>query len=110
MASYELTRAADEDLDRLYVFGFHEFGERQADAYYEGMVERFEELVINPYLWQGVDDLRRSYRRSVYKKHSIYYRIDNEDVVIVRILGRENIEILKEDLAQGEEAYRSSFT
>ena len=36
-----------------------------------------------------VQHIRKGYRRSVCGVHSIYYRIEEEEVIIVRILGRQ---------------------
>ena len=90
MASYRLSDKADEDLSRLYEYGIIHYGQERADRYYSGLIERFEELTENPLLWQAVDHIRPGYRRSVYGRHSIYYRIDPDEIVIVRILGQQN--------------------
>jgi toxin ParE1/3/4 len=90
MASYRLTSRADEDLSRLYEYGIMHYGLERADRYYNGLIARFEELAENPHLWQAVDHIRLGYRRSVYGRHSIYYRIDPNEIVIVRILGRQD--------------------
>ena len=74
MVNYKLNEEADKDLDRLYEYGVLSFGLDQADRYYEGLIERFYELVDNPKLWQAVDHIRTGYRRSVYASHSILER------------------------------------
>ncbi len=51
MASYRLTKAADDDLDRLFVFGFATFGLEQAEDYAAGLYERFDELCASPKRW-----------------------------------------------------------
>jgi toxin ParE1/3/4 len=90
MASYRLSEKADEDLSRLYEYGILHYGRDRADRYYNGLIERFEELAENPRLWPAVDHIRPGYRRRVYGRHSIYYRIDPDTIVIVRILGRQD--------------------
>ena len=90
MAAYKLNEEADEDLDRLYEYGVLSFGLDQADSYYDGLIERFCELAENPYLWQAVDYIRTGYRRSVFSSHSIYYRIDGDNVEVMRILGKQD--------------------
>ena len=90
MGSYRLNEDADEDLDRLYEHGVLTFGLIQADRYYDGLIQRLQELVETPRLWQAVDHIRVGYRRSVYESHSIYYRIDGNNVEIMRILGYED--------------------
>jgi toxin ParE1/3/4 len=90
MASYRLSDKADEDLSQLYEYGILHYGQERADRYYNGLIERLEELAENPRFGQAVDHIRPGYRRSVYGRHSIYYRIDPDAVVIVRILGRQD--------------------
>jgi len=51
-----------------------------------GYLERFDKLLDNPYLYQGVNHIRVGYRRSVCGVHSIYYRINNNSVEIMRVL------------------------
>ena len=48
MASYRLNREALEDLDRLYEHGVLTFGLRQADAYFDGIVNRFQKIADQP--------------------------------------------------------------
>ena len=91
MASYRLNRETLEDLDRLYEHGVLTFGLRQADAYFDGIVNRFQKIADQPELYPAIDHIRQGYRRSVYKSHSIYYRIDPGEIVIVRILGQQDI-------------------
>ena len=90
MASYRLNREALEDLDRLYEHGVLTFGLRQADAYFDGIVNRFQKIADQPELYPAIDHIRQGYRRSVYRSHSIYYRIDPDEIVIVRILGQQD--------------------
>ncbi|WP_339762528.1 type II toxin-antitoxin system RelE/ParE family toxin [uncultured Hoeflea sp.] len=90
MERYRLSKAADRDFERIFEFGIDQFGLVQALDYQNGMKRRFEQLATQPKLYQSVDHIRQGYRRSVYRAHSIYYRIDRDFVLIVRILGREN--------------------
>lgn len=92
MARYELTRAADQDFENIFDFGIDRFGLTQALEYQNGMKERFAQLAAQPELYQAIDHIRKGYRRSVFQAHSIYYKMDGDMVLIVRILGRENPE------------------
>ena len=74
----------------MYEYGILHYGQERADRYYNGLRERCEALAENPRLWQAVDHIRPGYRRSVYGRHSIYYRIDPDAIVIMRILGRQD--------------------
>ncbi|MEO0973364.1 MAG: type II toxin-antitoxin system RelE/ParE family toxin [Pseudomonadota bacterium] len=92
MARYRLSARADDDLDRLYVYGALNFGVDQADLYAEGMIDAIARIGEQPLLWPEIHGLPHHYRRSVFRAHAIYYRIEpNGDVLIVRVLGNEDL-------------------
>ena len=88
MATYQLkiNLKAQCDLDDIYTNGFYQWGEAQADLYYDKLITRFDELAEQPALYQAVDHIRAGYRRSVCGVHAIYYRIQADTVEIMRIL------------------------
>jgi toxin ParE1/3/4 len=92
MANYRISEDAKEDLRRIYRRGVREYGEAQADQYYDAFFDRFEELAEQPYLYQAVDDIREGYRRSVCGADSIYYRIDGDTVKVMAILGQQEVD------------------
>lgn len=94
MANYELSADAEDDIRRLYRFGIENFGLAQADSYFDGLFARFDRLAEDPFLYRAVDEIREGYRRSVYGVHSIYYRLVDNRVEIMRVLGREDPSIL----------------
>lgn len=92
MAYYRLTGAAKEDLRRIYRYGVIQFGEAQADKYFDALFERFEQIAENPQLYPSVDHIRAGYRRCVCGVDSIFYRIVDEAVEIISILSRQDID------------------
>jgi len=90
MGMYKLSEAATEDLRELYHYGVLNFGLRVADAYYDGLIVRFEDIAEHPELYQAVDSIRSGYRRTVCGVHSIYYHVVDEGVIIMRILRSQN--------------------
>ena len=86
-----ITNVADQDLDDLYTEGFTTWGEAQADKYYDGLLERFERICENPKMYPAVDDIRESYRRSVFEKHAIYYVIDGDTVEIRAVVKYQDV-------------------
>jgi len=92
MANYRINEDAKADLQRIYRRGLLEFGEEQADRYFDALFERFDELAVQPYQYQAVDEIRSGYRRSVCGVDSIYYRIVGNTVEIMRILGQQDID------------------
>ena len=92
MENYKITADAKADLKRIYIRGIENWGETQADQYYNDFFDRFEQLVEQPYLYQSVDFIRDGYRRSVCGVDCIYYRIVENSVEIMRILGCQDAE------------------
>jgi toxin ParE1/3/4 len=92
MANYRLTQAAKEDLRQIYFYGFEKWGESAADQYYNQLFDRFEQIAAQPYLYPEVNFIRKGYHRSICGVNSIYYRIENDVVEIMAILGSQNID------------------
>ncbi|MFD2205769.1 type II toxin-antitoxin system RelE/ParE family toxin [Kiloniella antarctica] len=55
------------------------------------MIRRFLELCEQPELYPVVEQIDKNYRRSVYGSHSIYYRALEGEIIITRILGRQDL-------------------
>ena len=91
MGNYTLAKAANDDLRRIYTYGFHKWGEAAADEYYNALFDRFDVIATQPHQYPSVDFIRKGYRRSVCGVASIYYRIENGTVEIMAILGSQDI-------------------
>jgi toxin ParE1/3/4 len=61
MANYRINEDAKADMQRINRRGVLEFGEAQADRYFNAFFERFEDLAEQPYQYQAVDDIRMGY-------------------------------------------------
>ena len=92
MGTYRLTEDAKADLIRIYQRGLREFGEAQADVYFNAFFERFEMLGEQPLSYPAVDDIRVGYQRSVCGVDSIYYRVQAEVVEIMAIVGQQDLD------------------
>jgi toxin ParE1/3/4 len=84
--SYRLSKAAEEDLIGIALYGDDHFGISQSNRYRDKLGQRFSALAEQPLHYPAVDHLREEYRRSVCGVHSIFYRIDGNVVEIIRIL------------------------
>lgn len=91
MAGYKLNDAAKDDIKRIYQRGVTEFGEVQAEIYYSAFFDRFDSLAARPFMYPAVDHIRDGYRRSVCGVDSIYYRILDGEIEIMRVLGRQDL-------------------
>lgn len=92
MPRYRLTGKAKDDLLEITLYGIARFGTEQFRRYIDKLKRRFEELAERPERYPMVQHIHKGYRRSVCGVHSIYYRIEEEEVIIVRILGRQKPE------------------
>ena len=90
---YSLTREAEDDLTHIYRRGFKTFGEAQADKYYMAFFDRFEELAENPYLYPAIDHVMKGLRKSVCGSDTIYYEITETGILILFILGRQDLRL-----------------
>ena len=91
MADYKLTNEAKQDLIRIHQFGVEKFGVAQADKYYDSFFKYFDIIAQQPYSFESVDYIRTGYRRCACGADSIYYRITNDIVEIMAIVGRQDL-------------------
>ena len=63
----------------------------QADKYFKTFFECFEVIAQRPFSFESVDYIKTGYRRCVCGVDSIYYRIENEKVEIMAIIGRQDL-------------------
>ena len=91
MAKYKLSNEAKNDLIRIHHYGVSKFGIIQADKYFESFFEYFEIISQRPYSFESVDYIKEEYRRCVCGTDSIYYRINNDIVEIMTIIGRQDL-------------------
>jgi toxin ParE1/3/4 len=91
MAEYRLSSEAKEDLIRIHQYGVEKFGMAQADKYYDSFFKYFDIVAQQPFSFESVDYIRNGYRRCACGSDSIYYRITNDIVEIMAIVGRQDI-------------------
>jgi toxin ParE1/3/4 len=84
---YELSKAAEQDLEEIYAYSFFEFGEQRADAYFESLESSLQHLAEQPAIGMGVSSVRKAYSRLVHHRHSIYYKKSGSGILVIRILG-----------------------
>ncbi|MEO0554554.1 MAG: type II toxin-antitoxin system RelE/ParE family toxin [Bacteroidota bacterium] len=92
MAKYRLSNTAKEDLIRIHHFGISRFGIDQADKYFDSFFKYFDIIAQRPYAFEAVNFIKPGYRRCVCGSDSIYYRIKDEVVEIMTIIGMQDIE------------------
>ena len=91
MAKYKLSNVAREDLIRIHHYGVAKFGETQAVKYFNSFFEYFDIIAESPFSFESVDFIKIGYRRCVCGSDSIYYRINNDIVEIMAIIGGQDL-------------------
>lgn len=90
MAEYRLSNAAKEDLIRIHYFGIKNFGVTQADMYFDTIFDYFEIIAERPFVFESVDYIKTGYRRCPCGSDTIYYRINDNMVEIMAIVGMQD--------------------
>lgn len=91
MGIYKLSNTAKEDLIRIHHFGIKRFGIRQADKYFNELFIYFEKISKDPFSFRSVDYIRKGYRRCPCGSNTIYFRIQNNEVEIMAIVGKQDL-------------------
>ena len=91
MAKYRLSNSAKEDLIRIHQYGVQKFGMAQADKYFDSFFKYFEIIAQRPFSFESVDFIKNGYRRCVCGSDSIYYRINEDTIEIMAIIGRQDL-------------------
>ena len=91
MAKYRLSNVAQEDLIRIHHYGVKKIGMAQADKYFDSFFKYFDIIAQRPFSFESVDFIKHGYRRCVCGSDTIYYRVNEDIVEIMTIIGRQDL-------------------
>jgi len=94
MVKYRLSNEAKDDLVRIHRYGINKFGTSQADKYFDSFFECFEIISQRPFSFESVDHLKQNYRRCVCGSDSIFFKVNEDMVEIMAIVGKQDLESL----------------
>jgi len=83
---YKLTNDAENDLTDLYVYGFKEFGEEQAEKYFFEIEKCIKLLADTPMMCRERKEFTPSVRIHHHVSHLIIYTIEQEHILVIRVL------------------------
>lgn len=92
MAEYRISNTAREDLIRIHHYGINKFGITQADKYFDSFFKYFEIIAQTPFSFESVDFIKKGYRRCVCGSDSIFFRVNENVVEIMTIIGRQDLD------------------
>jgi toxin ParE1/3/4 len=82
---FRLSKAAEDDLRRIWHKGVVEWGEAQAEQYLRALDECFHLLGDYPGMGHPCPEIRPGYRSFPKGEHHIYYRIKADEIFVTRI-------------------------
>lgn len=91
MAEFRVSNTVREDLIRIHHYGVKKFGITQADKYFESFFEYFEIISERPFSFESVDFIKKGYRRCVCGSDSIFFKVNEDIVEIMTIIGRQDL-------------------
>ncbi|MFT3946253.1 MAG: type II toxin-antitoxin system RelE/ParE family toxin [Agriterribacter sp.] len=87
MAKYKLTNKAVEDLTKIWYYTFDKWSEKQADKYYEMLLENCQHIADDPNIGKHYKGIKEELFGLKVNRHIIFYRISNNNPIeITRIL------------------------
>ena len=89
MSMVNLRPHALQDLEDIWLSNYRLWGAAPADDYILKLYEHLILLAQNPALGMVCSHIRFGYRKSTYKKHTIFYQETYEGIDVVRILDKD---------------------
>jgi toxin ParE1/3/4 len=83
---WRTTDEADFDLQFIVEQGTAQFGRHASGAYLARVIDLFETLAVHPYIGSERATMRGAVRLMPCGSHNILYIVDDEDVIILRVL------------------------
>ena len=83
---YKVSESAANDIENILDTSLIDFGALQTESYYASLTQCLELLGDNPAMGTSADDIRPGYRRFPHESHVIFYTVDTEAILIVRVL------------------------
>lgn len=94
MAKYHLSNVAKDDLIRIHQYAVDRFGMTQADKYFDSFFNYFDIIAQRPFSFESVDYIKPGYRRCVCGSDSIYYKVNENIIEIMAIVGRQDLKTI----------------
>ena len=84
---FELSEKANEDLEKIWLYTYENWSQKQADRYYNLILNEIEYIAINFESGKSIENIRKCYRCSKVKSHLIFYKKSKKNTVeIIRVL------------------------
>jgi toxin ParE1/3/4 len=95
MVNYYLTKKAVADLSNIWDYTYYEWSEKQADKYYQMLLENCVEISKNHSIGRNYNSIAEGLSGLRSGKHIIFYRIINAEMVEITRILHERMDIEK---------------
>ena len=85
-AGFRLSRRARQDLEDIWLYTFQQWSSAQADAYVADLLTACEGLASGEKIARSAHDIREGYHQYRSGSHSIYFKLSDTHVDVLRIL------------------------
>lgn len=87
MLEIHITKKTQEDLENIWIYSFKEWGEKQADKYFDTLDQAINKTLLNnPKTGSNCNHISSGYRLYKVAKHLIFYKLTQKRILIIRIL------------------------
>jgi len=83
---YEISELAIQDLEGIWQFTVGNWSVKQANKYYELLIEAIEQICKFPQIGKSIESIKKHHRMYQVKSHLIIYKIVDDFIWIDRIL------------------------
>lgn len=86
MASYQLLREAEQDIDDIWRWSYRRWSRDQADRYVRSLAVSMAELADDPDRGRSAAEIDSGLLRQRCESHVIFYRLADHGIDVVRVL------------------------
>ncbi|MBK8807261.1 MAG: type II toxin-antitoxin system RelE/ParE family toxin [Bacteroidales bacterium] len=87
MANFKLSNKATQDLKLIWNYTFAHWSEKQADKYFQEIINHCSVIANHPKIGQNYETLMKGLKGSKINKHILFYRqIRQDEIEVIRIL------------------------
>lgn len=84
-ATYYIRQLAADDLERIWLYSFEQWGGSQADDYIRSLLSRFTWIAEQPHIGKCRDDIKPGYYCFPEGQHLIFYTVGKNGIDIIGI-------------------------
>jgi toxin ParE1/3/4 len=90
VSGFRLSKSAQADIDGIGIYTRDRWDENQATHYLTSMDACFHRIAEHPLLLgRACDDILPGYGRAEQRSHVVFYKLDENGLLIVRVLHRK---------------------